>query len=497
MYLSHFGLTEPPFRITPHTDFFFAGASRGATLDALLYAITHDEGIVKVSGEVGSGKTMLCRVLMDRLPDSIETIYLANPSLSRQEILYAIADELKLGLGAERETRLLRQLQEHLISLFAAGRRVVVLIDEAHAMPKDTLEEIRLLSNLETGRHKLLQIVLFGQPELDAILGGLDMRQLKERITHSFVLEPMVRDDVESYVDFRMRAAGYKGPKVFSAAAIRLISKASEGLTRRINILADKSLLAAFAGNTHGVTEKEAKAAIRDSDFFTPQSNRQKYLIAATLGLGAMLGWGMHWLAGSTDKPGPATASPPRQEARSDQTPPVPSPPGNAPTSNPAAPQAAPSQMEAETIKPPPQNPNPPLAAPVTHTAARTNAASEEKASALPANLGKLTLARFQLTQEWLDKAPPGHHAVQLLTVKAEDARRMENFLQRAAKVVKIEDLWVYSVKIDGNQHYRVAYGQYPTSSDAKAAIENLPQILKSQNPYPRSIERMRSQNRQ
>jgi septal ring-binding cell division protein DamX len=321
------------------------------------------------------------------------------------------------------------------------------------------------------------------------------MRQLKERITHSFVLEPMVRDDVESYVDFRMRAAGYKGPKVFSAAAIRLISRSSEGLTRRINILADKSLLAAFAGNTHGVTEKEAKAAIRDSDFFTPQSNRQKYLIAATLSLGAMLGWGMHWLAGSTDKPGPAAASPPRQEARSDQATAVPGTPDTPPTSNPAAPLAAPSQMEAETIKPPPQNP--PLAAPVPHTAVKTNAAPEEKTATLPANLGKLTLARFQLTQEWLDKAPPGHHAVQLLTVKAEDARRMENFLQRAAKVVKIDDLWVYSVKIDGNQHYRVAYGQYPTSSDSKAAIEDLPQILKSQNPYPRSIERMRSQNRQ
>lgn len=115
----------------------------------------------------------------------------------------------------------------------------------------------------------------------------------------------------------------------------------------------------------------------------------------------------------------------------------------------------------------------------------------------MPVNLGKLGSARFQLTQEWLDKAPPGHHAVQLLTVKAEDAKRMENFLQRAAKVVKIEDLWVYSVKIDGHQHYRVAYGQYPTSADSKAAIEDLPQILKSQNPYPRSIERMRSQNRQ
>src|SRR6266571_4451823 len=177
MYLDHFGLKEAPFRITPHTDFFFQGANRGATLEALLYAITHDEGIVKVSGEVGSGKTMLCRVLMERLPPAVETIYLGSPSLSRDEILFAISDELKLDMQDKRTTRVLRGLQEHLIRLFGEGRRVVVLIDEAHAMPKETLEEIRLLSNLESNRHKLLQIVLFGQPELDQHLGTPEMRQ--------------------------------------------------------------------------------------------------------------------------------------------------------------------------------------------------------------------------------------------------------------------------------------------------------------------------------
>src|SRR5712671_1414683 len=184
MYLEHFGLNEPPFRITPHTDFFFQGANRGATLEALLYAIAQDEGIVKVSGEVGSGKTMLCRVLIERLPKDVETIFLANPSLSPDEILLAIGDELGFEMGELRSARLLRALQDRLISLFAEGRRVVVLIDEAHAMPKQTLEEIRLLSNLEANRHKLMQIVLFGQPELDELLNGADMRQLKERITH-------------------------------------------------------------------------------------------------------------------------------------------------------------------------------------------------------------------------------------------------------------------------------------------------------------------------
>src|SRR5262252_6131330 len=308
MYLEHFGLKEPPFRITPHTDFFFQGANRGATLDALLYAITHDEGIVKVSGEVGSGKTMLCRVLMERLPATVETIYLSNPSLSREEILLAIGDELKLEMEKDRQTRVIRTLQEHLLRLFGEGRRVVVLIDEAHAMPDETLEEIRLLSNLESNRHKLLQIVLFGQPELDEHLDTAGMRQLKERVTHSFRLEPLVHADIENYIDFRMRAAGYRGPKVFSPDAIRLIAHHSLGLTRRINILADKALLAAFASGTHAVTATEVRRAVRDSEFYRARSGAQKVrLAAAALVAGLVLGWATHMLLAAGE------ASPPRQ----------------------------------------------------------------------------------------------------------------------------------------------------------------------------------------
>src|SRR5205809_4415019 len=281
MYLDHFGLKEPPFRITPDTDFFFQGANRGATLEALLYAISNDVGIDKSTGEVSSGKTMLCRVLMERLPATHETIYLANPSLSRDEILFAIGDELRLQLENGQTTRILRALQEHLIRLFGEGRRVVVLIDEAHAMPAETLEEIRLLSNLESNRHKLLQIVLFGQSELDEHLDTAGMRQLRERITHSFPLEPLVRSDIENYIDFRMRAAGYRGPKVFNRGALKLIALASQGLTRRVNILADKALLAAFADGTHAVTETEVKKAVRDSEFHRRRFNPHRAWISA------------------------------------------------------------------------------------------------------------------------------------------------------------------------------------------------------------------------
>src|SRR6266852_7553276 len=256
MYLDHFGLKEPPFRITPHTDFFFKGANRGATLEALLYAITNDEGIVKLSGEVGSGKTMLCRVLMERLPPEVDTIYLATPSLARDEILHAIADDLELRFSQERRTVALRELQEHLIKLYGAGRRVVILIDEAHVMPEETLEQVRLLSNLESNRHKLMQLVLFGQPELDATLAKPSLRQLRDRITHAFRMRPLSEPEVAKYVSFRMRAAGYRGPDVFSPGALARVARASSGLTRRINILADKSLLAAFTQNVHAVIDR-------------------------------------------------------------------------------------------------------------------------------------------------------------------------------------------------------------------------------------------------
>lgn len=311
MYLSHFGLTEQPFTITPVIDFFYDGANRGATLEALIYAITHGEGIIKVTGEVGSGKTMLCRVLMERLPENVETIYLANPSLSREEILYSIADELSLDLAGSRANEALRALQNVLIEKYAAGKQVVVLIDEAHAMPADTLEEIRLLYNLESTRHKLLKIALFGQTELDTILSLPNMRQLKDRITHHFTTQPFSVEAVNEYLMFRMRAAGYHGPDNFTPEAVNLIAKASGGLTRRVNIYADKSLLAAFIGNTHSITVTHVKAAIEDSnprhdrrwlDRLTERRNPAtpnwlNYWIvgAAAMIIGAILGGGFGW----------------------------------------------------------------------------------------------------------------------------------------------------------------------------------------------------------
>ncbi|MYM26135.1 AAA family ATPase [Duganella sp. FT135W] len=267
MYQTHFGLRESPFNITPNPAFFYSGNTRGDILEAMLYAVGHGEGIIKVTGEVGTGKTMLCRMLESRMPSHIDVIYLVNPNLNPLEVQHAIAAELGLPTGGLRADEVQRGLHAELIGRHSAGRQVVLLVEEAQAMPLDTLEAIRLLTNLETARSKLLQIVLFGQPELDQHLELASMRQLKERITHSFQVPPLKSDLTGDFLAFRLRAAGHDGPALFSPAAAKLIAEASQGIVRRINILADKALLAAFADDAEAVEASHARQAIAETPF--------------------------------------------------------------------------------------------------------------------------------------------------------------------------------------------------------------------------------------
>jgi type II secretory pathway predicted ATPase ExeA len=462
MYYQHFGLHRPPFKITPDTDFFFSGGNRGAVLDALIYAVTDGEGIVKVTGEVGSGKTMLCHMLQARLPPHIEQIYLANPSVSPEEILRAIAFEL--GLQAARDAsrlELMHALQDHLVKRHAEGRQVVVFVEESQSMPVATLEEIRLLSNLETRQHKLLQIVLFGQPELDELLGQPNIRQLRERIAHSFSLQPLRYEEIREYLMFRLRAAGYRGPDLFSPRVVRRIADVSGGLSRRVNLVADKALLAAFADNTHTVSLAHVRAAVRDSAF-GPRSAPGPGRWGAAFGLlatGAVLGIAAFWWLGG-QRPAPLASS-----VGETATQPV---AGSASAGGPAtaaAPTTVPVNMdrraapESAAAPPPPDGPAP----------------SDERQ------------ANRAATKDRVERPGRGTFSIQL-SLAPDDPDEIERHLSAIGQFVDSGEVYVHRTRMHEKPYAAILYGSFPSRRAAQDALDRLPKAVKSDRPYVRPM---------
>lgn len=275
IYLEHFSLREAPFSITPDTEFFYAHEGAQAVLNTLLVALRSGEGFLKVVGELGCGKTVLCRQLLKTLQGEFVTAYVPNPDLAREELLWALAAELKVPIAHPvQHHQAMHAIYRCLLEHAMAGRRVLVCIDEAQAIPLRTLESLRLLSNFETEKQKLVQIVLLGQPDLDDTLARPDIRQLLQRITFSEYLGPMDARRVPAYLSHRMvTAARASGPgavgafqeEVFSRAAAVSIAQASGGVPRLINILAHKCLLLAYGENTHTVRAAHARLAARDT----------------------------------------------------------------------------------------------------------------------------------------------------------------------------------------------------------------------------------------
>lgn len=266
MYLEHFGLSELPFGITPDTSYTVSTRSHQEALNTLLVALGTGEGFIKITGEVGNGKTLLCRRLLQALPVTTVSAYLPNPYLTPHTLLVALAVELGLTVAEQGEDyQLLQRINQNLLEHAAADRRVVVCIDEAQAMPLETLESLRLLSNLETEKRKLLQIVLFGQPELDQKLAEPSVRQLLQRIAFHYELGGLSREEVAKYLGHRLRVAGYRGESLFSPAAVRCVHRAARGTPRLINILAHKSLLAVYGEGRHAVRPTHVRRAAADT----------------------------------------------------------------------------------------------------------------------------------------------------------------------------------------------------------------------------------------
>ncbi len=270
IYLEHFGLQEAPFSLTPDTGYFCGTAGHLEALEVLQVALQSGEGFIKIIGEVGTGKTLLCRKLLGRL-DAMEgdwvSAYLPNPLLGPVEIYRAIADELGLKVPSHATAHtLLKDLSAHLVALAAEGQRLVLCIDEAQVMSDKSLEALRLLSNLETEKTKLLHIVLFAQPELDARLSQPGLRQLRQRLAFNYHLPPLSADAMARYVEHRLQVAGCPEPDLFTPAALKALERGSGGIPRMVNILCHKAMMAAYGQGEQRIELRHLKAAISDTD---------------------------------------------------------------------------------------------------------------------------------------------------------------------------------------------------------------------------------------
>lgn len=253
MYAGYFGLSENPFAITPDPRYLFLSGRHTEALAHLLYGVTESGGFIQLTGEVGTGKTTLIRSLLEKLPDSVDAALIINPRVSIPEFLRAICHELHIGYTPGQSSQeLIDALNAHLLQAHARGRRVVLIIDEAQALSREVLEQVRLLTNLETSRQKLLQIILVGQPELRDLLARDDLRQLAQRITGRYHLEPLSPKDTRAYVHHRLNVAGALAP-IFTTSGLRAVWRFTRGIPRVINIVCDRALLGAYTSEMRQV----------------------------------------------------------------------------------------------------------------------------------------------------------------------------------------------------------------------------------------------------
>lgn len=268
MYLDHFGVREFPFSITPDTSYFFSSGGSQEALNTLLIAARTGEGFIKITGEVGTGKTLLCRKLMASLEPDFKVAYIPNPYLEPLALFMELASELGVDFAPDavlNQHQVLKALTRRLLEIILEGKRVVICLDEAQAMPIETLEALRLLTNLETEKRKLLQVIIFGQPELEDKLNHPSIRQLKQRIAFDYHLPPLSRDELDYYVHHRLVVAGYRGGRLFTPMALWMLQHKTKRIPRLVNIIAHKSMLSAFGKGRMFVSMFDVLTASNDT----------------------------------------------------------------------------------------------------------------------------------------------------------------------------------------------------------------------------------------
>ncbi|MFC3123043.1 ExeA family protein [Agaribacter flavus] len=267
MYLYHFGINQLPFTLTPNTSFFFGLPSHNEAIDVLKTALFSGEGFIKVTGEVGTGKTLICRKLMNELGDGYVTAYIPNPFLSPSELRKSVATELEVDLSADSDQQEFTQkIQQKLVEIRKNKQSAVLIIDEAQALPEQSIEALRLMTNLETESSKLLQVVLFGQPELNEKIAKPVLRQLRQRITFSYHLSQMDADQVYQYVRHRMRVAGNTSEQLFSKEVCQRLFKLTSGTPRLVNVVCHKALMLAYGEGKRAISQEHIKLAAKDTE---------------------------------------------------------------------------------------------------------------------------------------------------------------------------------------------------------------------------------------
>jgi general secretion pathway protein A len=300
MYTQFFGLREKPFAITPDPRYLYLSQRHADALAHLIYGISHSGGFIQLTGEVGTGKTTLVRTLFEQLPEEADVALILNPELSSQEFLAAILEEFKVPPPEERSVKaLVDRLNVHLLDAHARGRRTVLIVDEAQNLARNILEQVRMLTNLETPKQKLLQIILIGQPELRELLAQEDMRQLAQRVTGRYHLEPLKLDDTGKYIAHRLKVAGASGG-IFPPSAVKEIYRWSGGIPRLVNVVADRALLAAYTQDTRSVDRRLVRRAAVEVFGETPRRRRARRSAAAIAAAGVVAISFAAWRYGTT-----------------------------------------------------------------------------------------------------------------------------------------------------------------------------------------------------